>query len=215
MSAKRLPIDRERDGLAQLVALQPRGTRIAGKRARLQVEPQAVRDEADAQIVQRDASRVGRALERRVGFGSDRRFHGVDLPGLEPQQLRVLVREDLDGETIEVRQRAAVRCLAKIARVPIEDQALARHVGAEHERAEADDVRRRRGDVPCVPELAGVERRFQLVARQDDRLSSRRTPAANGSAKTISTVWGSMAVTRSLLPLAVSESARLLAVFSS
>ena len=92
------------------------------------------------------------------------------MPGLEPQQLRVLVPEDLDGEPIEIRERAAVRCLAEVARVPIEDQALARHVGAEHERAEADDVRRRRGDVPCVPELAGVERRFQLVARQDDQV---------------------------------------------
>ena len=48
------------------------------------------------------------------------------------------------------------------------------------------------------------------------RLSSRRTPAANGSAKTISTVCGiDGRHLQPLMPLAVSESARLLAVFSS
>jgi hypothetical protein len=57
---EQLAIDGERDGLAQLVALQPRGARVFRERARLEVEPEAVGVEADAQVVQDEASGVGR-----------------------------------------------------------------------------------------------------------------------------------------------------------
>ena len=61
-----LPIDGQRDRLPQLVALDPRGARIAGERARLQVEPQRVGVDRHAEIEELQPPRVGRALQRRV-----------------------------------------------------------------------------------------------------------------------------------------------------
>src|SRR5205823_6515137 len=100
-----LAIDGERDGLPQLVALQPRGARIAGERPRLEVEPQAVRVETDTEIDELDPPGVGRALERCVRLRQDLAVRHVDLPRFEPQQLRALVWNDLDGQSIEVGQR--------------------------------------------------------------------------------------------------------------
>ena len=55
----------------------------------------------------------------------------------------------------------------EIVRVAGEDEALPRFVAGQHERAEADDLRRRRGQAPRVRERAGLERRLELVPRQD------------------------------------------------
>ena len=63
----------------------------------------------------RTASRAlrRRRVSRRVGVGRDLARRHVELPGLETQQLGVLIRDDLDDDAIEVRQRRAVRGFAR------------------------------------------------------------------------------------------------------
>ena len=189
---EQLAIDRHRDRAAQLVALQP-GAR-AGRRAnapgfRLNQRPSALRETPRSSSFTRPC--VGRALQRRVGLGRDLARHHVELPRLEPQQLRVLVRDDLDDEAIEIRQRGAVRRLAEVVRVAREDEALARHVLAQHERAEADDLGRRRVEPPGVRERAGLRApRSSLWRGRIGRLSRMRMPGANGAGNVMTTVCG-------------------------
>ena len=135
--------------------------------ARPQVQPERVGIEADAEIDQRQLLLVGRALERRVILGAHLRLREIDLPALERQDLRVLVGHDLDCQPVEHRQLPAALVGPPVVRIAREDQPLPGLIGFEDERAEADDLRRRRGQVPRLRQRAGVERRPQLVARQD------------------------------------------------
>ena len=160
-------IHRHRDRAAELVALQPGRAAVLSERPGFQVEPQAVRVARHAEVEQLDASLVGGALQRGVGLGRNLAGHHVELSRLEPQQLGALVRDDLDDQTVEVWQRRAVRRLAEIARVAREDDALPGQVLAQDERAEADHLGRRRVEAPGFDERAGLQRRLELVAREN------------------------------------------------
>src|SRR5437868_3859213 len=82
--------------------------RIGAERSRLEVEPEAVRLIGDAEIVELDAPVVRSALQRRVGVGRDVAVDHVELSGFQPQELRVLIRDDFDRDAIQVRQCRAV-----------------------------------------------------------------------------------------------------------
>ena len=142
---------------------------------RLNHRPSALRD--DAEVEQLDAACVGRALQRRVGVRRDLARHHVELPRLEPQQLRALIRDDLDDEAIQIRQRAAVRRLAEVARVAREDEALPGHVlaTARTGRARRSPTAACRAPTPSrsVPALSAPP---SLCRGRIGRLSRIRTP---------------------------------------
>ena len=147
---------------------------------RPQVHPERVGVEADAEVEDGQLLRVRLALQRRVVLRAHLGLREVDLPGLQRQELRVLVGDDLEREPVEHRQRLAALVLPPVARVPLEDEALARLVRLQHERPEADDLRRRRGEVPGLGQRAGVQRRLQLVARQDRQVVEQPDARAEG-----------------------------------
>ena len=93
--------------------------------------------------------------------------HQVDLAGLDAQGLGVLVRDDRNGELVEVRQPDAVGITAPVPIISSEDHPLTRDVFVENEWTEAGDGRQRRARFPLIPERPRVERGFQLVFRQD------------------------------------------------
>ena len=90
----------------------------------------------------------------------------VGLARFEAQQLRVLVRDDVDDHAIEIRQRRAAGVVPPVVLVAGEDEPLARQIFAEHERSGADELRRRRRQAQRFLDRAVRERRFELVERQ-------------------------------------------------
>ncbi len=86
---------------------------------------------------------------------------------LEAQQFRVLLRDDLEDDAIEVGQRATVRRLPPVARVAFEDEPLSRLVLAQDEGPRACQIGRRRLRVPRRGQRARLQRRLELVLRQD------------------------------------------------
>ena len=87
-------------------------------------------------------------------------------PDVRRSSCGALLGDHLDRQPIEVRQLRALLVLPPVARVAREHHPLAGAVGAQHERAEAGDVRRRRGQAPRGGDRAAPERRLELVLRQ-------------------------------------------------
>ena len=98
---------------------------------------------------------------------AQRLLHEVDLARLQPDDLRVLVGHELDGQAIEVRQLDAVLVLAPVPRVALEDQPLRRLVCASTNGPIDDELRRWRVGRPGLGERAGLQRGFELVLRHD------------------------------------------------
>ena len=100
-------------------------------------------------------------------LGPYRLLQHVELARLQPHQLRVLVGHHLEDELIGVGQLNAGFVRLPVARVPVEDQPLARHVARELERPQHDQLLGRRGNAEGLAERAGLQRRLQLVPRHD------------------------------------------------
>ncbi len=168
-----------RDGRAKLGPEQPRALRD-GRPVRPQVHPERVGVEARAEVENRQLLRVRLALQHRVVVRAHLGLREVDLPGLQRQQLRILVGHDLEREPVEQRQLLAALVLPPVARVPLEDQPLARLVRLQDERPEADDLGRRRGRIPRLGQRACDQRRLQLVAGQDCEIVEQPDARAEG-----------------------------------
>ncbi len=66
---------------------------------------------------------IGERPQRLDVRGAERLLGEVDLSRLQPNQLRVLIRNDLDGEAVSVRQLHPARIPPPVVRVPLEDHA--------------------------------------------------------------------------------------------
>ena len=197
----RLAIDAARDRLPELLARQPRRP-PDGEARRPQVERQEIGVEADAPFDHAQAALVGEPLERGVVLRPDVAVaHQIGLAGFEAQRLGVLVGHDGEREAIEVRQLDAAGVAAEVVRVAREDEPLPGDVLGEHERAEAGDVGERLRRRPRrSANSPAVERRFELVPREDRQAVEQPQPGANGSGNRTTTVRASGADTSSGLP---------------
>ena len=153
--------------MAQLVLLDPRCARIAGERTRTQIDPERVHVVAVAEVEQFDRVGRGVALQRRVVGRPHLRRRQIALARFEAKQLGVLARHNLHRDAVERRQRRSARVLAPVTRIAGEDDALAADELAQHERTEAGDVLQRRVEAPRARERAGLQRRIQLVPREN------------------------------------------------
>ena len=159
-----LAIDRKRDRLAEGIGLQERAVaRGVGP----EVEPEDIAIETRPHVHERDAPLVGGVLDDAVVLQAELGLEDVGLAGGEPQDLGVLVRDDLEREAIQIRQRHAVAVPPEVFRVAREDDPLARRVGLDDERAEPRHAGRRRRQAPCLREGAVGERGLERVARVD------------------------------------------------
>ena len=94
----------------------------------------------------------------------------VRLAGHQAQQLRVLFRNDLEHDAIEIRQPRAVRRGSPEAWIAIEDEPLPWRVLPQHERPHSHELRWRRGRPPGLRERSGGKRGTELVLRQDRKV---------------------------------------------
>ena len=88
--------------MAQLLLLQPICPWVVAQPSWLEVEPQAVGIEADAEIGQFPSTGVGRRFESRIVLGPHRVRHQVDFTRRETQDFGILVRNDFDRQPIQV-----------------------------------------------------------------------------------------------------------------
>ena len=106
------------------------------RRARRQVEPQHVRIDAGADVRELERALVAQPAQRREVFGADVGLrHEIRRARLEPQDLGVLRRDELDDEPIEIRQLDAGGVLLPVVGIARERHPLAGDVLGEHERA--------------------------------------------------------------------------------
>ena len=161
-----LAIHRVGDRLPELALLDEAEARVLCLDRRLHAEPEAVRVGADAKLHQPDLPFRLRLADRHVVLGAQLAVGQVRLPCLQPQQLRVLLGDDLEDDAIEVWELLAAGVLAPVARVAIEHHPPSRREFAQHERSHPGDLGWRRGR-PRFSQLACCQRGAQLVLRQD------------------------------------------------
>ena len=149
----------------------------------LQVEPQRVGVDGNADVEQLQAARVGRALHRRIVLEPDLPLREVGLPRLQAEELCTLVRNDFDDDAIQQRELRAGGVLAEVARVACEHQALPRRVLGEHERAEPRNVGEVRARAPGRREARFGGKRLDPVLRQDRQVVEEPEPGAERSWK--------------------------------
>ncbi len=165
---------------------QPRALRH-GRPVRPQVHPERVGVEAGAEVEDGQLLRVRLALQHRVVVRAHLGLREVDLPGLQRQQLRILVGHDLERQPVEQRQ------LSGRARPSSSSAGSARRPAAGPAgRPSATNGPRPTisdggvAEVPRLGERAGVQRRLQLVARQDGKVVEQpdaRAERPTGSAR--------------------------------
>ena len=100
-------------------------------------------------------------------LGADEVVDHVGGTGLELQDLGILIGHDPQFDFVEVRQRFASRGAHPVMRVAAEYQPHPGHVLAQREGAKSRELFERRADAPGITKGAAVERRFELMARQD------------------------------------------------
>ena len=110
---------------------------------------------------------VGRRFHRAVVLRPQLALEHVDLAGREAQQLRVLIRDDLERQPIQIGQLHALRVAAPVPRIAREDDALARLVALEHEGTESGHLLRVGGRPPGGLERPVGQRLLEDVPRVD------------------------------------------------
>ena len=200
---KRLAIHRVRDRLPELGPLHEREARILPFTSGLRQNQKASASGPTPSSISEAALPPPRAAPARSRPGAARSASGRCRPTAGAAARRSgRARSPGRGDRDTAARRR--RRLAPVARVAVEDEALARLVLAQHERARADDLRRRRAGVPRRRRTC--RRRARLRACASAGSAGRRAAAGRGPrapAKVKTTVCGSGAAARSGWPPAV------------
>ena len=136
-------------------------------RHRREVEPEGLALDPRPDFGQPHASGVGGRLHRPVVLGPDLALEDIDFARREPQQLRVLIRNDLERQPIQIGQLVTPGVAAPVMRVAREDDALAWVVAFEDERTEPGHLLRIGRWAPGGLERPVGERPLQNVPRID------------------------------------------------